>query len=285
MGRMSDTNVLITGTPRSGTTLVCHLLNKLDDTVALSEPMKTSKLIKIASLAEVPAAVQKFCDKQRQSLLTRKRAISKNVGGVLADNTFSNEAGLRKEISSKGEILVDKDLSPDFTLILKHPAIFTASLAELVQHFPVYTIMRNPLAVMASWNSIESLLRKGRVPVAENLDPELRSTLQRIRNPIDRQIQILDWYHAQWYRHLAPENFIRYEDIVSSRGTALSVVHPAAGQLDEPLSSRNIGDAYDRELTLRLGERLLASDGAHWRSYSKESVELLLETMTVPNTA
>jgi hypothetical protein len=32
--------VLITGTPRSGTTLVCHLLNQLPDTVALNEPMQ-----------------------------------------------------------------------------------------------------------------------------------------------------------------------------------------------------------------------------------------------------
>ena len=285
MGRMGDSNVLITGTPRSGTTLVCHLLNKLDDTVALSEPMKTGNLVKLPSLAAVPSAVHRFCDSQRESLLTRKRAISKNVDGVLADNTFANEAGMRKGISSKGEIRVDKPLSPNFTLILKHPAIFTASLEELVKHFPVYTIMRNPLAVMASWNSIESLLRKGRVPVAEKLDPVLHDTLQRLRNPIDRQIHILDWYHSRWHRYLQPENFIRYEDIVSSKGAALSVVHPAAGQFDEPLTSRNIGDAYDREMTLRLGERLLASDGSHWRSYSKESVQRLLETMTVTNIA
>ena len=277
---MSDSNVLITGTPRSGTTLVCHLLNKLDDTVALSEPMKTKSLAKLPSLASVPSAVHRFCDSQRESLLTRKRAISKNVDGVLADNTFANEGGVRKSISSKGEILVDKPLSPDFTLILKHPAIFTASLEELVKHFPVYTIMRNPLAVMASWNSIESNLRRGRVPAAENLDPVLHSTLQRLRDPIDRQIHVLDWYHSMWHRHLKPENFIRYEDIVSSKGAALGAVHPAASQFDEPLTSRNIGDAYDRDMTLRLGERLLASDGAHWRSYSKESVQSLLESMT-----
>ena len=285
MGRMSDSNVLITGAPRSGTTLVCNLLNKLDDTVALSEPMKTGNLVKLPSLAAVPSAVLRFCESQRESLLTRKRAISKNVDGVVADNTFANEAGMRKGISTKGEILVDKPLSPDFMLILKHPAIFTASLEELVQHFPVYAILRNPLAVMASWNSIESLLRKGRVPVAEKLDPALHDTIKRLRNPIDRQIQILDWYHSRWHRHLPPENFIRYEDIVSSKGAALGVVHPAASEFDEPLRSRNIGDAYDRDMTRRLGERLLASDGAHWRSYSKESVEHLLETMTVTNTA
>jgi hypothetical protein len=32
-------NVVLTGLPRSGTTLVCRLLNKLPDTVALHEPL------------------------------------------------------------------------------------------------------------------------------------------------------------------------------------------------------------------------------------------------------
>jgi hypothetical protein len=46
--------------------------------------------------------------------------------------------------------------------------------------------------------------------------------------------------------------------------------------LDEPLLSRNLKPLYDREDMLRIGERLLASEGAYWRFYSRESVEDLL---------
>src|SRR5689334_16285425 len=38
-----DRDVLVTGLPRSGTTLTCHLLQKLPDTVALHEPMDFHK--------------------------------------------------------------------------------------------------------------------------------------------------------------------------------------------------------------------------------------------------
>ena len=36
-------NVVLTGLPRSGTTLACHLLNKLPDTVAVLEPFEAGR--------------------------------------------------------------------------------------------------------------------------------------------------------------------------------------------------------------------------------------------------
>ena len=38
-----DRNIVLTGPGRSGTTLTCFLLNKLPDTVALSEPIAPGK--------------------------------------------------------------------------------------------------------------------------------------------------------------------------------------------------------------------------------------------------
>lgn len=46
--------------------------------------------------------------------------------------------------------------------------------------------------------------------------------------------------------------------------------------LHEPLESRNLNPAHDRNNMLRLGERLLGSEGVRWRFYSRESVESLL---------
>jgi hypothetical protein len=277
---MSAHDVLISGTPRSGTTLTCHLLNKVGDTVALHEPMRVKRLAELPSLAEVPAEVQRFCEEQRQSLHERGRAISKNVGGAVPDNPHGsekNESGLRKSKASKSEIVVDKPLSPDFTLVVKHNAAFTAALGELVKEFRVYAVMRNPLAVVTSWNSIDFNAGKGHVPAGERLDPGLRDALAGLDDPLDRQMHILDWFHSQWHRHLPPEQFIRYEDVVESGGKSLAVITPGAAELDEPLESRNLSKLYDRELMLRIGERLLASDGAQWESYPRESVERLLE--------
>ena len=78
---------------------------------------------------------------------------------------------------------------------------------------------------------------------------------------------------------MSPEHVIRYEDVVSSRGKALEVVVPSAQHLDEPLGSKNLNPLYDREQMLRLGEKLLASEGAYWHFYTRESVEKLLAVL------
>jgi len=273
---MNSTNILITGTPRSGTTMTCHLLNMVPDTVALHEPMKTGQL----KGKEGPAAaVERFCDEQRHSILERGLAISKQVGGAVPANpvgTSRTDSGLRKRVVSKGEIEIDKELSPDFALVVKHCGSFTATLDRLITRFPVYAIVRNPLAMLASWSTVEFAVQRGHVPVAEGLDPDLKATLASIDDVLDRQIQVLIWFHERIRRYLPDEAIIRYESIVETGGKALAVVRPGAARLDEPLQSQNTSDLYDRERMLQIGERLLKSEGAHWQSYSKESVQRLL---------
>jgi hypothetical protein len=277
---MPSTNVLITGTPRSGTTMTCHLLNKLPETVALHEPMQTGQLKGQDGPA---AAVERFCDDQRRSILEHGLALSKHAGGAVPANPVGrdrSDLGLRKRVVSKGEITIDKELSPDFMLAVKHCGSFTATLDRLVTRFPVYAIVRNPLSMLASWSTVEFAVQRGRVPVAEGLDRELKAQLAAIDDVLDRQIHILTWFHERIRRYLPDEAIIRYEAIVETGGKALAVVQPRAVSLAEPLQSQNTSDLYDRERMLRIGERLLQSEGAHWQSYSKQSVERLLGDVT-----
>ena len=64
---------------------------------------------------------------------------------------------------------------------------------------------------------------------------------------------------------------------MGSGGGALSAITPAAKTLREQLSSRNLNALYNREEMRDLGDRLLCSDGAYWRFYTRESVEGLIE--------
>jgi hypothetical protein len=280
---MSKNNVLITGTPRSGTTLTCHLLNKLPETVALHEPMRVGRLADLRDYEEIRRAIKRFCDEQRESIHMRKVATSKNIGGAVPDNHFEairSGTGLRQSLVSKGEIVLDKELSQDFMLALKHPAYFAAVLKGLVERFPVYAVVRNPLATLSSWSSIDVNIQRGRAPAAEQFDSDLKARLDSIEDALDRQIYLLGWFHKQFRRHLPDESIIRYEAVVESGGKALDIIRPEAANLDEPLESQNKSKLYDREGMARIGERLLASDGAYWESYSRESVERLLDPAT-----
>lgn len=128
--------------------------------------------------------------------------------------------------------------------------------------------------------SIDFNMQRGRAPVGERLDPELKARLDTIDDALDRQIYWLGWLHRQFRKYLPDESIIRYESIVESGGKALQVVRTEANLLDEPLTSQNKSKLYDRDGIFRIGEWLLESEGAYWESYTKESVERLLDPAT-----
>jgi hypothetical protein len=124
-------------------------------------------------------------------------------------------------------------------------------------------------------------LQSGHAPAAERLDSNLKAKLAAIDEDLDRQIHLLGWFHEQFRRYLPEQSIIRYESVIESGGKALSVVQPNAKSLSEPLESRNKNQLYDYQSMLRIGERLLKSEGAYWESYTKESVESLLNSTLI----
>jgi hypothetical protein len=172
-------DVVLTGVPRSGTTLTCHLLNQLDDVVALHEPMD------VGAIGTLPPSqrldrIAAFFVEQRRSLLETGAAVTKNIGGEVPKNPIGeikNDKGLRLSLGSHGSIAFNKSLPRDFTLAIKHPGYFTAELRLLVDHFPTFAVVRHPLSVLASWASCELPVHYGRAPAAERIDLELRARL------------------------------------------------------------------------------------------------------------
>lgn len=270
--------VLLTGPPRSSTTLTCHLLNRLPDTVALHEPMKVEELAKAGSPDRALRVIDRFLRDTRRSLLEQGLAPTKHVAGRVPDNPFDdtrNETGLRKDLTERGLAHFEKPLTDDFLLVVKHPAVFAGMLPHLGD-YPVFAAVRNPLSVLCSWNTIDRPVYQGRVPAAEGVDAELKRTLDGIPERLDRQLYLLDWFFARFQDGLPPERILRYEDTVESGGRNLAVLTPRAAELDEELESRNQNKSYGPELMKTLSERLLASEGAYWKLYEREWVRELI---------
>jgi hypothetical protein len=274
VGRMrAGRNIAITGLGQSGTTLACYLLNKVHDTVALSEPMSPTEFEDLMPDTDaVCDGVEEFFERMRRMALERGEVLTKHKGGVVPDNPKAIVDGVRQRVVEKGRIPVGKDLSEDFLLAIKDVNMFTLLLPTLSGRMPVYAIVRNPLSVVASTLSLP-------VPgwrAIEIYAPGLAAHLKAAPDCISRQLARNDFFFGLYAEHLPPENVIRYEDIVSSGGKALSVIAPSANLLDEPLKSRNLNPLYDRDDMLRVGERLLEREGACWRFYTRKSVEGLL---------
>lgn len=272
-------NIVLTGLPRSGTTLACYLLNKLPNTVALFEPIKVEDFRKYANHEDICNEVRLFFCNMRKLLTKDGEAISRQINGIIPTDPYNDTklaSGLRKDLASKGKITITKSLSQDFLLCIKHPVAFTALMESLLKYFPCYAIVRNPLSVLASWNSLSADFRQGYAPVAESIDSSLSSRLRKIVNIFDRQIFLVQWYFEKYYSLLPPENIITYEKIISSGGSALSVVDEEAITLCEKLENRNTNILYNRKVMRILSDKLLNTDSVIWEFYSKESVQQLM---------
>ena len=270
-------DVILTGVPRSGTTLACHLLNQLPNTLALHEPINTA--LAGGDHASACDKIERFFGETRASALGHGKVATKHIGGRLPVNPISEQygpSGLRPALAQHGEVRIDKPLDEGFLLVIKHPASFTALLATLVARYPCYAVIRNPLSVLSSWNSIDVPVGQGHAPAAERLDARLAQALARIDDRVARQLHLLSWFFDTYRRVLPAHAILRYEDTVASRGRSLRAITPLAERLDEPLESKNASEVYDKALMRSLGERLLATDGAFWEFYSRESVRALL---------
>jgi len=274
-------NVLITGTPRSGTTLLCSLLNKLPDTVALHEPMNVWEFPKCPDAAAIADVIERFCSDTRKSLLEKGIAVSKHVGGLIPDNVAAdqvNRSGTRLRHTEHGPVRIEKPLSEDFALAIKHPVAFTALLETLVNRFECVAIIRNPLSMLASCNSLAWLnVRNGHAPIGEKLDAKLQQELAAESDVFERQIHILEWFYKRFRQFLPHNAILKYEDVIASGGQQLASFFPQATSLDEHLVSKNVNKFYDRPLMQELGEKLLRREGVIWDFYAKRDVEKLLE--------
>lgn len=297
--RAKDRNIVLTGPGRSGTTLTCFLLNKLPDTVALSEPIAPGRYAnRMPDYQRVADGIEEYYRDMRKMALHQGLVISKHVGGMVPDNSKGMKDGVRQRIVDKGQIPVGKDLQPDFYLAIKQPGMFTALLPTLVKRFPCFAIIRNPLAIMLSTSTLQpgNKRRKDRSATTGSqqtnnkrrrsrsakitYDPQLGERLGESRkegaDKIDQRLMRLHYTFERYQESLPESHIIRYEDICSSRGRALEVIVPAAGGLDEPLENKNLNPLYPRDKVFRLGEKLLESEGAYWNFYSREDVEEII---------
>lgn len=211
---------LITGIPRSGTTLCCHIVNQQAGFVALHEPINPAKL---------KASTSVFEDLCTQ-ITALKEAIfagsefehGDKVGGLNISNPVAEKAdaqsGKRLHAAKRGKLSLPELAGKEINLVVKQNALFTAYLGELKQQFDTVCITRNPIDVLLSWWTIDLPVSRGRLPAGENNSKALAQTLAS-GSIIERQIAIYEWFCESF--HLQGATIVKYENIVDSDGKAL----------------------------------------------------------------
>lgn len=267
---------LLSGLPRSGTSLCCRLAAELSDTVALSEPLRRSVFAGVETEREACSRIEHFAVQARTQIPVHRRAPSVQVDGRLDDDRVGPEPAdgrLRLPQGGHGEIEVDKPLSGKFTLLIKHNALFAALLPRLTESLRCLALVRNPLVVMASWQTVDLPVHSGRIPAGEQFDRHLARTLDDEPEVLRRQLEVMNWFFGRFRAHLDPASIIRYEDLVQSGGRALFRVLGHADAAPAPLKNRNRNPMYRGVATDTLLSALLREPGPWSEFYSVADCE------------
>ncbi len=276
---MDKRTILLTGIPRSGTTLCCHLLNQVPNTIALHEPISSQDLKALPEGLAIHA-ITDFGISARHQAFTSRVVKTKQLDGMIPSNPVNFDHGrLREEQVSLGIMEITKPLSEDFTLVIKHNALFTALLSSLIRRFPCYAIVRNPLATLASWQTVNLPIHEGHVPMGEQFDMALQSDLGRLETGLDRQLCIMRWFYKSFSRNLSQEKIIRYEDIIDSNGNALLQLLDESIDYKTSLEKQNNSKPY-RGLDINLlMNRLLQETDIYEGFYTTEDIKILADEM------
>lgn len=98
-------DIILTGIPRSGTTLTCHLLNKVSNTVALHEPLLWDDVRDPTDHRAICDGIEQFFHQTRKSCLASGTAITKHTDGLVPDNPMGDYPVYSKVVQALGRLV------------------------------------------------------------------------------------------------------------------------------------------------------------------------------------
>jgi len=149
---MTGSDIIITGIPRSGTSYLCGLLDKVKNNVVINEPESMSFHL---SEESEPRAVASYYQAVRESILSGKEIKNKMLGGkIIEDTAFSQNFEMyHPSIENNNFSLCTKNTLGYLSRLDKFQAIMPKS--------PIFACIRNPVDTIASWKTTFDHLKKG----------------------------------------------------------------------------------------------------------------------------
>lgn len=227
---MLRNNIIITGIPRSGTTLLTALLDCPPSSVAIGEPDVLGTWQKVYAndhAGFTKELIRYFADVRHKikSKIPFKDRIS--VDGQPLTNYASRALEGRRDQAYVVADRVIEQVEDNFVLLVKAPVIFTSVLSAILAQdaFKVLAIIRDPVATLLSWNSVNFPISQGRLPAGEQYWPELRKIAEMESNVLDKQAMIWELFARTYLNHKEKIVLIRYEDMVQDTSCVANLLN------------------------------------------------------------
>lgn len=249
---------LLTGIPRSGTTLCCKILNSTQRVVALHEPLTPGQIGKSEQIKVVSKEIKRNIEQIIEDLNVGDAITLGDSMGLAAENPVGEKFkdGRRQMIAKRGLVKIETISDNPVQLVIKQNALFTAALPDLLKFYPITGIVRNPIDVFCSWMTVDLPVSYGFLPAGERFNQLLKEELEREKNVLKRQLIIYEWFFNRFKENRI--NILRYEDIIESNGQVLLNSLGVCSQSPEILELKPIKRKFSQH-TLNQLEYILPS--------------------------
>lgn len=257
-------DLILTGIPRSGTSLAATLVDGLPDAVCLQEPYWQFDRIrrKDCSAERFAAWLREDFTRVRDILFKGKEVEDRRdaQGEPVTDYFQRRWRDGRMEVERSGFGIISfarHGLSPDFLLGMKHNGPYLSVLPQIIalKHFIVIAIIRDPVQTILSWRTLTFPLSRGEMPGAIAYWPELRALTQASIDLLEKQVRIYDLFCQRLHASREAIHIITYESLVAQPGLLAAALARKPGRVPAHISPAHepAGDeaAAIRKLLLR----------------------------------
>lgn len=207
---------IITGLPRSGTTLVARIVAAArPDAMLLGEPVDLLELraSRAFQRGEFAAALYGYCEERLAEAARKGSYLDRRLQNLGVPDNYHGPAAATVDFRT-----VPTPPGGCSSVICKHNDPFIPLAREIAAHpgLRLLRVVRHPAGALASWRRWQIPVREGRSPDAESWSPELARRLDATADCTERQAIL---YGFLLREIAAPgvtyeSGLLRYEDLV-----------------------------------------------------------------------
>lgn len=274
--RSMQRSIAVTGMPRGGTTLLGSLINSLENSYCISEPMAVEEQLQLSATPEdFLGRMRTFFEEQRIQILSTGKAMNRiGKDGRPVTNYFrrtDNKLIVNEYIEAEEAVTVR---DANFTLAVKHNAHFLSILPLLCSapDISVIATIRHPIPTILSWRSLDLPISKGRLPSGEKFWPELLEVASSDRDILLKQVMIYELITSRLLAYRERIHLLCYESLVHDPGQ-LSALLQQQFRESATFQSRNRSKEYNWEEIREISAVLHAHAPNALRLYSIDDLD------------
>jgi len=259
-------NLVITGIPRSGTSYVCALLNGIENTVLVNEPIEALQFLRNDS----SHTLAEYYVRTRDSILKGIPIQNKIVDGKFIEDT--HDADIRCDYTPEV-----KDAS--FVFGSKNTFVYLVGLEKIREQLPdavILACVRHPYDVIASWKRVNFPHLKNANPMffvdyASNQESKILARIGGVEEIETRYALLWDYLAQCIIRRVDNLVLLKYEEFVVDPARHLTAVYSVLGVNLQHMPEMPVSEARMRRDVLSAAEvdaiRRYCSDSAAYFGY------------------